>query len=67
MQIRRKVRELEASSSMKNHADTWVTRVIVLEWDDMGLSRSQGEWALHWLITQRARTCVRKSEMPPAQ
>jgi hypothetical protein len=66
-QIRQKVRELDASSLLTDPADTWVTRVMALECDVIGLSLMQGESGLHWLFTQRARNYGRKGEMQAAQ
>jgi hypothetical protein len=64
--ILRKVRELDSGSVLSDPADTWVTRVIALECDVIGLSLSEGEWGLHWLFTQRARNYARKGELPSA-
>jgi hypothetical protein len=65
--ILRKVRELDSGYVLSDPADTWVTRVIALECDVIGLSLSEGEWGLHWLFTQRARNYVRRGELPSAR
>lgn len=45
-------------------ADTWVTRVMELPCTMIGLSVSEVEWGLQWLVVQRARNYARRGTRP---
>lgn len=44
---------------------TWVSKLMESECRIIGLGLSQGEWGLHWLLTQRARNRVRNKKGRP--
>ncbi len=54
------IKDLDLSSAPKTWANNWMTRVLACECWVIGLSISDAEWGLRWVLNQRARNYARR-------